>query len=164
MERSEIIKTLLTNGSEKVNNLKIKNVTITELEKYVRVSFTTDKKVKRYVDDSTGNFVEGESNIVVTSLFAVIATLRDNEKLSFAANHILTHPHSLELLLNQGYIDVILEPVAAGTEYKNPWSEKGDITLFTHDTIIAHVVNLVPGPMAKFGADAIAMDMLGINK
>ena len=162
MERNEVVNALLKSGSEKVNNLKIKNVTITELDNYVRVSFTTDRKVKRFVDDGTGNFVQGESNIVITSLFAVAAVLRDNDKCSFAVNHILENPKSLELMLSRGSIDVILEPVSAGQEYKNPWSDTAEPTIFDHDTIICHVVDIKPGPMADMAIDAIAKSLLGI--
>ena len=162
MDRKEVIAALLTNGSEKINNLKIKNVTVTPLDNYVRVSFTIDKKVKRFIDDGNGNFVEGESNIIITSLYAVAATLRENDNLSFAVNHILENPKSLEVLLSRGVIDVILEPVSAGQEYKNPWSDNPEPVVFEHDTIIAHVVNIVPGPMADAAIARIAESMLGI--
>ena len=162
MERNDVINALLKGGSEKVNGLKVRNVTISQLDNYVRVSFTCDKKVKRYVDDGTGNFVIGESNVVITSLFAVAAVLRDNDKCSFAVNHILENPKSLELLLSRGSIDVILEPVSAGTEYVNPWSDNASPVVFDHDTILCHVVNIQPGPMADMAIDAIAKNLLGI--
>lgn len=162
MERKQIIDALLKSGSEKVNGLKIKNVTVTELDSYVRVAFTTDKKTKRYVDDGTGTYVLGESNVVMTSLFAVVATIRDNDTLSFAANHILEHPHALEVMLSRGTIDIVLEPVTAGQEYKNPWSDNATPTVFDHDTIICHVVNITPGPMAGAATEAIAKNLLGI--
>lgn len=164
MEKKEIVANLLKKeGSKEIKNLKIKNVTVTPCDKYTRLGLTLDKPVAGMVTKDNGNtYEEGETNVVFTSLYAVVAILKDDDDAAFAANHMLSHPDSMSIILSRATIDIIQERVVAGEEYKNPWSSSEEATIFTHDTIITHVINIKLSDFAVRKLDKIADSLLGI--
>lgn len=153
MEKKEVITELLKNGGTKVENLKIKNVTVTHLENYVRLGLTLDKPVKGYVTKDQGvTYEEGETNVIFVSVYSIGSLLKDDEDAAFAANRLIEQPEGMELILSRATIDIIQEPVSSGEEYKNPWSDNATATVFDHDTIINHVIRL---ELSKFGLKQI---------
>ncbi len=167
MNREEVIAKLLNDGCKRTNSIKVKNVTVTDLQNYTRLGLTLDKPVKGMIsktkEDGTQIFEEGDVNIIFTSLFAVIALLKDDDDAAFAANHLLKHPEAMEVILSRATIDVISEPVTAGQQYVNPWSNSGKATVFDHDTFIPHVVTIKLADRAIRKLDVIADAMLGIK-
>ena len=163
MDKNEIISALTKKGSIKINGLTIKNVTITELDNYTRVALTIDKPVKAYIQDKeTGEYIEGTSNVIFTSLYAIVANMRESDKLAFISNHVLEHPNALELILSRAKIDVLQEPVVSGEIYKNPWSTDATEVAFDHNTYINHVINIIDGPFTDVAVSKIADSLLGI--
>ena len=161
MEKREIINNLLKNGSKEVKNLKIKNVTVTILENYTRLGLTLDKSVEGYVAKEDGTFEKGETNVIFISAFAIASVLKDSDDTAFAANHLVEHPEAMNVLLSRATIDIIQEPVVAGTEYRNPWSTNSDATVFDHDTIINHLTNIKLSDFGMKKLDRLADAMLG---
>lgn len=162
MERNEIIAELLKNGGIRVNSLKIKNVTVTPKDEYVRLAFTLDKPVKAMVKGENDQFVEGENNVIFVSLYSITSLLKDNDDAAFAVNHLTKNPDSMSVILSRGKIDVILEKVVAGQQYKNPWSTNGTETVIQHDTFIPHVIKLELSDFGVRKLDKIADSLLGI--
>ena len=162
MEKREIINNLLKNGANEVKGLKVKNVTVNVLETYTRLGLTLDKPVKGYVAKEDGTFEPGETNVIFISSFAVASILKDNDECAFAANHLVEHPEALNVILSRAKIDIIQEPVTAGTEYKNPWSSNQDnATVFDHDTIINHLTSIELSEFSLKKLDKLADMMLG---
>ena len=162
MEKREIINNLLRNGANEVKGLKVKNVTVNVLETYTRLGLTLDKPVKGYVAKEDGTFEPGETNVIFISSFAVASILKDNDECAFAANHLVEHPEALNVILSRAKIDIIQEPVTAGTEYKNPWSSNQDnATVFDHDTIINHLTSIELSEFSLKKLDKLADMMLG---
>ena len=162
MEKKEIINGLLKNGAKEVKNLKVKNVTVTILENYTRLGLTLDTPVKGYVAQEDGTFAEGETNVIFVSAFAVASVLKDNDDVAFAANHLVEHPEAMNVILSRAKIDIIQEPVVSGQEYRNPWSNNADnATVFDHDTIINHMINITLSDFAIRKLDTLADKMLG---
>lgn len=120
-----------------------------------------DKPVKGYVSDD-GNYTLGETKFIYVSLFSVAAVLRDNEDASFAVNNIIKKPSSAEVLLNGARVDIIQQPVKAGEEYTNPWSENDTVQVFDHDTLINHVTSITFSQRAIGLLGKLAESMLGI--
>lgn len=163
MEKKLIEEQLLKKGSKKIKNLVVKNVTVTPMENYVRLGLTIDKPVEGFVVQEDGTYKKSEVKVIFVSLFSVISQLRDIEEASFACNHIVKNPMSAEVLLNGSIIDVIQEDVKEGDEYVNPWSEASTSTsIFTHDTIINHVVSIRITSRAEALLDRLALFMLGV--
>lgn len=162
MEKKEVIQTLLSNGAESVKGLKIKNVTVKPQENYVRLGITLDKPVKGKVSEDSVNYVDGETKVIFTSAFSVASLLKDNDDAAFAVNHILEHPNSMGVILSRATIDVIVEPVIKGQEYKNPWSDNAETTIVEHDNYYYHITNIQLSDLAIKALDKIAMSMLGV--
>lgn len=163
MERNEVIAELLKNGATKVNGLKVKNVTVTRCENYVRLALTVDKPVKGMVSKDNGvTYEEGETKVIFVSLYSITSLLKDDDDAAFAANHLVENPDAMSVILSRATIDIMQEVVEAGTEYVNPWSSNANATIFNHKTIITHVVNVKLSDFGIRKLDRIADSLLGI--
>ena len=155
MEVREVVRNLLASGAKKVADIKVTNVTVKALDKYVRVALTLDRKVEGYVlNESDGTYSAGDVKVIFVSLYSLLSMLKQDEDTAFAANHVANHPETIALILSGAKIDIIQQPVAAGEEYRNLWSENpnAEATVFEHDTILNHVVSIEVG---KFGEKAL---------
>lgn len=163
MERKEIIAELLKNGGKSVKDLKVKNVTVTRCENYVRLGITLDKPVTGMVTKDNGvTYEEGETNVIFVSLYSITSLLKDDDNAAFAANHLVEHPDSMSIVLSRATLNIIQETVEAGTEYKNPWSDNAEATVFDHKTIITHVIEVNLSDFAIRKLDRLADSLLGI--
>lgn len=163
MEKKEIIAELLKNGGKSVKDLKVKNVTVTRCENYVRLSITLDKPVMGMVTKDNGvTYEEGETNVIFVSLYSITSLLKDNDDAAFAANHLVEHPEAMSIVLSRASLNIIQETVEAGTEYKNPWSTNAEATVFNHKTIITHVTDVTLSDFAVRKLDRLADSLLGI--
>lgn len=163
MERNEVIAELLKNGATKVNGLKVKNVTVTRCENYVRLALTVDKPVKGMVSKNNGvTYEEGETKVIFVSLYSITSLLKDDDDAAFAANHLVENPDAMSVILSRATIDIMQEVVEAGTEYVNPWSSNANTTIFNYKTIITHVVNIKLSDFGIRKLDRIADSLLGI--
>ena len=163
MEKKEIIAELLKNGGKSVKDLKVKNVTVTRCENYVRLGITLDKPVMGMVTKDNGvTYEEGETSVIFVSLYAITSLLKDNDDAAFAANHLVEHPEAMSIVLSRASLNIIQEIVEAGTEYKNPWSTNGEATVFDHKTIITHVTDVTLSDFAVRKLDKLADSLLGI--
>lgn len=163
MERKEIIAELLKNGGKSVKDLKVKNVTVTRCENYVRLGITLDKPVIGMVTKDNGvTYEEGETNVIFVSLYSITSLLKDDDNAAFAANHLVEHPDSMSIVLSRATLNIIQETVEAGTEYKNPWSDNAEATVFDHKTIITHVIEINLSDFAIRKLDRLADSLLGI--
>lgn len=162
MEKKEIISTLLKNGGTEVKNLKVKNVTVTIMENYARLGITLDKPVRGMVTKDNVTWEEGETNVIFVSLYSITSLLKDNDDAAFGVNHLVKHPDSMSIILSRANINIIQENVVAGQEYRNPWSENTATTVFDHDTIITHVIDVQLSDFAIRKLDKLADNLLGI--
>lgn len=163
MEKKEVIAELLKNGGKSVKDLKVKNVTVTRCENYVRLGITLDKPVTGMVTKDNGvTYEEGETNIIFVSLYSITSLLKDDDNAAFAANHLVEHPDSMSIVLSRATLDIIQETVEAGAEYKNPWSNNAEATVFDHKTIITHVIDVTLSDFAIRKLDRLADSLLGI--
>lgn len=163
MERKEIIAELLKNGGKSVKDLKVKNVTVTRCENYVRLGITLDKPVTGMVTKDNGvTYEEGETNVIFVSLYSITSLLKDDDNAAFAANHLVENPDGMGIVLSRATLNIIQETVEAGTEYKNPWSDNAEATVFDHKTIITHVIEINLSDFAIRKLDRLADSLLGI--
>ena len=163
MEKKEIIAELLKNGGVSVKDLKVKNVTVTHCENYVRLGITLDKPVKGMVTKDNGvTYEEGETNVIFVSLYSITSLLKDDDDAAFAANHLVEHPDAMSIVLSRASLNIIQETVEAGTEYKNPWSTNAEATVFDHKTIINHITDIKLSDFAIRKMDKLADSLLGI--
>lgn len=163
MEQKEVIAQLVQKGAEPVKELKVKNVTVSPQENYVRLGITLDKPVKGYVTSDNITFEEGETKVIFVSLFSVISLLKEDDNAAFACNHLLRNPDSMEVVLSRAIIDILQEPVVAGEEYRNPWSESVEASVFNHDTIINHITKIKLSDFGIRKLDKLADNLMAIK-
>lgn len=163
MERNEVIKNLLEKGAKQVNGVTIKNVTVTEKDGYTQVALTLKEEVDGYVSKDKGiTYEKGKTNVIFTSTFALASILKDDDDAAFAANKLVEKPDMLTVILSRAKINIIQEPVTATEAYVNPWSNNSEATVFGHDTIINHIVELKLTDKAIAKLDRLADAILGI--
>lgn len=154
----EIVKKLISQGAKQYRGVKIKNVTLTDMGNYTRVGLTVIPNLPRY--DEEGNETTG--NVIFTSLFALIAIIKEDEELAWVANTLATKPQLLNMVLCGSVIDVIQRRYEAGVEIYNPYSKRADNvpSVYDHKTIITDVNELHLGKVAVKMLDKIANRMI----
>ena len=164
MERKEIISKLVQNGAELVKKLKVKNVTVTPQESYVRVALSFDKPVKGMITNDDGaTYQEGETKVIFVSIYSITSVLRDNDKVAFAVNHIIKNPDSLSVILSGATVEIIQEKVTTGQIYKNPWSDNAEEQTVDHDTYYNSITDIKLSQSGEEATKLIARALLGFG-
>ena len=160
----DICNEIVANGGSRLRGIKVRSCKITEQEKYTMVSLTLERKVKGYrANEDTGIFEEGDTNVIFSSSYSLASVLKNNEDLAFCANSLVENPKGFEVVLSGATIDIIQQPVAADELYKNPFSTNdSEGVALGHDTIINHVINIVPSKRAMGVLDRVALSMFGL--
>ena len=163
MEKKEVIAKLLKEGAKQVENIKVKNATVTPCENYTRVAITLDGEVDGYITEDEGvTYKLGTTRVIYVSLYSLASLFRDDEETSAIVNHLIEHPKALTVLLNGATVTLIQEKVAKNSSYSNPFSENAEAKEFDHDGIITHVTKVTLGKLGKMAVNQILMAMLGI--
>ena len=160
----DAIKNLLLNGAKKLTNIRIKNVNFSEKDNYTMVSFTLSNPIRGYVSNDNGvSYEEGMTNIIFTSLYAIVGTLKEDDELSWMANALLENPKALNLIFNGSTIDIIQQDITAGEEFVNPFSTKSDpeVQVYDHNLIINHIIKFKLSKVGLRMADKFADKLFG---
>lgn len=159
--REDIIKELIASGNAKLlRGLTVKNVVATEFEteggNHTLLTFV----VKEFVigDTRDPNEVDafgqpvvklGKTHNVQTSSFAVAGVMKDSPKQAIFATDVVDSPKTANMLYAGGKIDVLLQFVAAGEEYVNPFASNPKPVTFERDKMIHHIVTLSMGEVGQ---------------
>ena len=138
----QIIKDLLANGWKAKKNLRVRNVTITKKEGYDMLTFVVEPPVAGYIINENGDYVEGTTNNIYSSTFAVSGVLKETEDLGWLAQNIIAKPKLANHIFTGGSIDVIFKKVEEGEEFANPFSSSAEPTEMPHDTYIYYITSL----------------------
>lgn len=155
----ETIKQLIANGAKRINNLRVKNVTFTDKESWVRLCITVSPSVKGY----NTNGEEVDTNNVFVSLFALVACIRENEEFAWANNHLIEHPNVLPLILCGARINVLQRHYEAGTEIYNPFSKNPNQvpSVYEHNLYINDVIDIELSQTGARMLDKLADKIMG---
>lgn len=155
--REDIIKELIASGNAKrLNNLTVKNVVATEFDTHALLTFV----VKEFVIGDTRNANEvdsfgqpvvklGKTHNVQTSSYAVAGVMKDAAKLAIFATDVVDTPQVANMLFAGAKIDVVMQFVAAGEEYVNPFASNPEPVVFERDKMIHHIVKLELGEVGQ---------------
>ena len=155
--REDIIKELIASGNAKrLNNLTVKNVVATEFDTHALLTFV----VKEFVigDTRDANEVDafgqpvvklGKTHNVQTSSYAVAGVMKDAAKLAIFATDVVDTPQVANMLFVGAKIDVVMQFVAAGEEYVNPFASNPEPVVFERDKMIHHIVKLELGEVGQ---------------
>ena len=155
--REDIIRELIASGNAKrLNNLTVKNVVATEFDTHALLTFV----VKEFVigDTRDANEVDafgqpivklGKTHNVQTSSYAVAGVMKDSAKLAIFATDVVDTPQVANMLFAGAKIDVVMQFVAAGEEYVNPFASNPEPVIFERDKMIHHIVALNLGEVGQ---------------
>lgn len=158
--REDIVAELLLKPNvKKLTGLHIRNV-VTNTSK--DVPFLTFVLKEFVIGDTRGTstdafgvpeIVLGRTHNAVVSAYAVSAVMKDSPKTAVFAQRVAEGSDVANILFAGGTIDLLLEYVAAGEEYVNPFATTGAPTVFDRDHVIVHVLAISLG---EAGRDAYA--------
>ena len=158
--REDIVAELLLRPNvKKLTGLHIRNV-VTNTSK--DVPFLTFVLKEWIIGDTRGTstdafgvpeIVLGKTHNAVVSAYAVSAIMKDSPKTAVFAQRVAEGANIANVLFAGGTIDILMEYVAAGEQYVNPFSRDTTPTVFERDHVLVHVLALNLG---EAGRDAYA--------
>ena len=158
--REDIVAELLLRPNvKKLTGLHIRNV-VTNTTK--DVPFLTFVLKEWIIGDTRGTstdafgvpeIVLGKTHNAVVSAYAVSAVMKDSPKTAVFAQRVAGGSDVANILFAGGTIDLLMEYVAAGETYVNPFSATATETVFDRDHVLIHVLALNLG---EAGRDAYA--------
>lgn len=158
--REDIIAELLLRPNvKKLTGLHIRNV-VTNTSK--DVPFLTFVLKEFIIGDTRGTstdafgvpeIVLGKTHNAVVSAYAVSSIMKDNPKTAIFAQRVAEGSDVANILFAGGTIDLLMEYVAAGETYVNPFATTATETVFDRDHVLVHVLAL---SMGEAGRDAYA--------
>ena len=158
--REDIVAELLLRPNvKKLTGLHIRNV-VTNTTK--DVPFLTFVLKEWIIGDTRGTstdafgvpeIVLGKTHNAVVSAYAVSAVMKDSPKTAVFAQRVAGGSDVANILFAGGTIDLLMEYVAAGEEYVNPFATASTPTVFDRDHVIVHVLAIKLG---EAGRDAYA--------
>lgn len=151
-----VIRNLIANGATRINKVRVKNVTVdTDWEEkgkaFCAVNITLDREIPGYVSKDRGTtFEKGMTNVIYLTSFSIAGFLKETEDWAWLANHVVSHPECLSLILTKAELDLIQIEYPKGTEVTNPFSTnpENEGKVYDHDIITNNIVNLV---LSKLG-------------
>jgi hypothetical protein len=157
------IKKLIATGCKRINSVRVKNVNFTEKDNYTMISLSLASPIRGYESKGDGQWEEGHTTTLFTSLYAISGAIKEDEDLGWMANALLEHPQALNLIFNGATIDLLQQDVEAGAEVKNPFSTREDAEArsYDHNIIINHVIGFKLGKTGQKMSDKLADKMLG---
>lgn len=162
LDYAATIKAMIANGGKRYKDVVVKNVNTTDKDNYTMVSFTTKSALPAYVAEDD-DYVLGVSNIVYSSLYAIVGAMRENEDLAWMGNVLLQSPNAVQLVLSGATLDIVQIEYAAGEVIYNPFTTKDEDegVEYDHDCIINYIVGIKLSKIGEKFADKLADKMLG---
>lgn len=158
--REDIVAELLLRSNvKKLSGLHIRNV-VTNTTK--DVPFLTFVLKEWIIGDTRGTstdafgvpeIVLGKTHNAVVSAYAVSSVMKDSPKTAVFAQRVAEGSDIANILFAGGTIDLLMEYVAAGETYVNPFSTTATETVFDRDHVLIHILALNLG---ETGRDAYA--------
>lgn len=158
--RDDIVAELMLKPNvRRLNGLHIRNVVTNPGKDVPFLTFVVKEWVigdtRSGVADAFGiqQVVLGKTHNVIVGAYAVSAVMKDNPRTAIFAARIGGDEDIANMLFAGGTMDILMEYVAAGETYTNPFSSNGAETVFDRDHIIFHILSLT---MGEAGRDAYA--------
>lgn len=158
--RDEIISELVKKPNvKKLVGLHIKNVVTNTTKDVPFLTFVLKEFIigdtRSATTDAFGvpEIVLGRTHNAVVSAYAVSAVMKDNPRTAMFAQRVAEGADVANVLFAGGTMDILMEYVAAGEAYTNPFGRATTPTVFERDHVLVHVIGLT---MGEVGRDAYA--------
>ena len=158
--REEIVSELVKKPNvKKLVGLHIKNVVTNTTKDVPFLTFVLKEFIigdtRSATTDAFGvpEIVLGRTHNAVISAYAVSAVMKDNPKTAMFATRVAEGADVANVLFAGGTMDILMEYVAAGEAYTNPFGRATTPTVFERDHVLIHVIGIT---MGEVGRDAYA--------
>ena len=158
--REEIISELVKKPNvKKLVGLHIKNVVTNTTKDVPFLTFVLKEYIigdtRSATTDAFGvpEIVLGKTHNAVVSAYAVSAVMKDSPKTAMFATRVAEGADVGNVLFAGGTMDILMEYVAAGEAYTNPFGRATTPTVFERDHVLIHVIGIT---MGEVGRDAYA--------
>ena len=158
--REEIISELVKKPNvKKLVGLHIKNVVTNTTKDVPFLTFVLREYIigdtRSTTTDAFGvpEVVLGHTHNAVVSAYAVSAIMKDSPKTAMFAQRVAEGADIANVLFAGGTMDILMEYVAAGETYINPFGRATTPTVFERDHVLVHVIGIT---MGEVGRDAYA--------
>lgn len=154
--REDIVAELMLKPNvKKMTGLHIKNVVFNntrDVPFYVLV-------LKEYIVGDTRNgavdafgipeVTLGKTHNCIISAYALSAVMKDNPRTAVFAARVAEGSDFANDLFAGGTLDILMEYVAAGETYVNPFSSNGQETVFDRDHVLCHPLAITMGEVGR---------------
>lgn len=154
--REDIVAELMLRPNvKKLTGLHIKNVVFNntrDVPFYVLV-------LKEYIVGDTRNgavdafgipeVTLGRTHNCIISAYALSAVMKDNPRTAVFAARVAEGSDFANDLFAGGMLDILMEYVAAGESYVNPFSSNGQETVFDRDHVLCHPIAITMGEVGR---------------
>lgn len=154
--REDIVSEMLLKPNvKKLTGLHIKNVVFNntrDVPFYVLV-------LKEYIVGDTRNgavdafgipeVTLGKTHNCIISAYALSAVMKDNPRTAVFAARVAEGSDFANDLFAGGTLDILMEYVAAGESYVNPFSSNGQETVFDRDHVLCHPLTITMGEVGR---------------
>lgn len=154
--REDIVAELMLRPNvKKMLGLHIRNVVTNTTKDVPFLTFVLKEFIigdtRSAVTDAFGvpEIVLGKTHNAVVSAYAVAAVMKDLPKTAVFAQRVAEGSDVANILFAGGTIDLLLEYVAAGETYVNPFSAAATETVFDRDHVLVHVLALNLGETGR---------------
>ena len=154
--REDIVAELLLRPNvKKLSGLHIRNVVTNTTKDMPFLTFVLKEWI---IGDTRGTSTDafgvpevvlGKTHNAVVSAYAVSAVMKDSPKTAVFAQRVAEGSDVANILFAGGTIDLLMEYVAAGETYVNPFSTAATETVFDRDHVIIHVLALNLGEAGR---------------
>ena len=158
--RDEIISELVKKPNvKKLTGLHIKNVVTNTTKDVPFLTFVLKEFIigdtRSATTDAFGvpEVVLGRTHNAVVSAYAVSAVMKDSPRTAMFAQRVAEGADVANVLFAGGTMDILMEYVAAGEAYVNPFGRATTPTVFEREHVLVHVIGLT---MGEVGRDAYA--------
>lgn len=158
--RDDIVAELLLKPNvKKLTGLHIRNVVTNTSKDVPFLTFVLKEFIvgdtRSTTTDAFGvpEVVLGRTHNAVVSAYAVSAVMKDSPKTAVFAQRVAEGSDIANILFAGGTMDLLMEYIAAGEEYVNPFATASTPTVFDRDHVLIHVLALNLG---ETGRDAYA--------
>lgn len=143
----EAIKSLVEQGFT-CKSLTVKSVSLTKKDTWTSAAISVVEDVCMYRFDEYGDAsLTNKGHVVFTSMFALIAALKEIPEVNLIGKRLEDEEEVLSLLLTGATIKVYQKVVLAGEEFVNPFKEVDAEFINDHDWVCSMVIAVELGDL-----------------
>ena len=158
----EAVASLRKSGAKSETDIIIKNVTVTNCDKWTRISLTLNREVDGAVCDENGNWTIGKTRVVSLSLYSILGLLKNTNDTIAITGHIADNPTALQIILCGAKGELLQQEVKAHATYVNAFTGEETEYESDHDSLFNHLVSIEFTDKALRAIEKIEDKLLGL--